>query len=799
MTHSARDVRRSWRWAWLLVLVTAGCQQTETPPASDSGSEVDSSGNTVGETARQILDKLSAAYREADHYQDRGELGLQYKLQGSLQKISRPLVTRWSRPGRLYLHNDQLEVACLDGHLRARMHDQATADLDGQVLFMPTAEKLSIEHLLSDPLLKETLLSGQVGIPLPILLLLDQAGLAAADEIDRLEDRQLGEKACYRLQIRSADGTMVVWIDSQQMIVLKQEITDSPFTRELKNEPGVRDVSLQVDFHHAAFEESPGESSYLIEEPEPVRIVGHFVFPPAPLPTDLYGRRPGRFELVTSADNVVDRDSLRGRITVLLWCQANESCQSVVSRLAKITAGWSSQEDLQVFAVFVDPVKTSAETIADWLKESQASVPFLRDLDGLAGETLQIDYAPTLVVLNAEGTLQVFLPAVTVEQVGQLEEVVGQLRGGTDLAAAVGKQQLLRQEEYERKLIEAEQLAAANLGVAEMAQPGRFVAEPVWTFTAASAAGNMLLLPSKQHDFDLLLIDDGKQVIHVDPEGKSLATYQLPVADNGTFSMLRSATDRDGNRFYAIMSPGSQQVIVLDDSWKQIMAYPEAAQRHDGISQVVLTDLEDDGQVELYVAFWGLAGVHRVNLKGERQWGFRGVSDVISLVASPRNEVGWQKLLITDQSGQLIQLNQYGNADPAIDTDSVPLHHLFVGNLEETAMTRWCAISSTRAQMAVGLDLELRTRWQFPVSLGTFATAVEMVSSLQFSPQDGGIWLIAVANGAVHMVAHDGSFADKLAVGERITGITAGRFGDDSLVFIATGKKLTCWKITPRN
>jgi hypothetical protein len=214
---------------------------------------------------------------------------------------------------------------------------------------------------------------------------------------------------------------------------------------------------------------------------------------------------------------------------------------------------------------------------------------------------------------------------------------------------------------------------------------------------------------------------------------------------------------------------------------------------------VVLTDLEDDGQVELYVAFWGLAGVHRVNLKGERQWGFRGVSDVISLVASPRNEVGWQKLLITDQSGQLIQLNQYGNADPAIDTDSVPLHHLFVGNLEETAMTGWCAISSTRAQMAVGLDLELQTRWRFPVSLGTFATAVEMVCCLRFSPEDGGIWLIAVANGAVHMVAHDGSFADNLAVGERITGITAGRFGDDSLIFIATGKKLTCWKITPRN
>jgi hypothetical protein len=293
-------------------------------------------------------------------------------------------------------------------------------------------------------------------------------------------------------------------------------------------------------------------------------------------------------------------------------------------------------------------------------------------------------------------------------------------------------------------------------------------------------------------------VDAGKAVIQLDARGQAVATHPLPVKDDRDFMMLRAASSRDGKWNFAVMTPGARQVLVLDDNWQQKLAYPDLDQRHDGISQVVLTDLEDDGQLELYVAFWGLAGVHRVEMDGKRKWGFRGVSDVISLVASTRNEVGWQKLLLTDQQGQLLQLNQFGNADPAIDTGGVPLHYLFTGNLGDDAVTRLCALSSTQSQVVVGLDLELRTRWRYPVELGTFADQVEMVTSAQLSSQGRGTWLVATANGLVHMVAHDGSFSDSFAVGERISGITAGRFGDDTVVLIATGKRVTCWKITVR-
>ena len=788
-----------WFCTCLALLILSGCKPSEQLPGPGVAN---SSEERSSDSARQLLEKLVAAYREAGHYQDRGEVTLSYRLQGSLQQDRAQLVTRWSSSGRLFMRCYQVEVASQEGRLRARVYDQATDDLDSQVLSIPTGEQLTLDTLFSDPLLMEMLQAGRVGIPLPVVLLMDPVSLAEQlgeeAELELLEDRSLREKPCRRLQVSTGGGTFLLWIDAKEMVVLRQEFPVSLFADDLAEDPRVSEISLHVDFHEAGFPETIAESGFLLDEPVNPVTVGHFILPPAPPATDLYGRRPGRFELVDREDGVVTRDSLRGQISVLLWCRADQSSQQATQRLAGISAKWPGTEDLQAFAVFVDAEETPTETISDRLEQWEASIPLLRDLDGLAGDALQIQYAPTLVVLNAEGTVQAFLPAVTTEQLGQLDRIIMQLRGGEDLAALFDQQQLLLREEYEKELVAAARQAVVNHEVAEAAQPERFVAEQVWSFQGANAAGNMVLLPGAEQDYQVLVVDDGKEVIQLDARGRAVATHPLPVEDERDFMMLKAAASRDGKWNYAVMTPGARQVLVLDENWQQKLAYPDLDQPHDGISQVVLTDLEDDGQLELYVAFWGLAGVHRVEMDGKRKWGFRGVSDVISLVTSPRNDVGWQKLLLTDQQGQLLQLNQFGNADPPIDTGGVPLHHLFAGNLEDDAVTRLSALSATQSQVVVGLDLELRTRWRYPVELGIFVTQVEMVASSQMSSQAGGIWLVAAANGEVHLVAHDGSFADTFAVGQRISGMTAGYFGDETVVIIATGETVSCWKITAR-
>ena len=803
MMYSRRGHGFLWPSACLALFLACGCQSSEKPPGKDNPQVSGPAEKGTSDSARQVLEKMVAAYQAAECYQDRGEVTLRYRLLGSVHEDRAQLVTRWSSPGHLYMRCYQMEIACQDGQLSARMYDKGTDDLDGQLLSRPIAEELSLEDLFSDDsLLIDMLYAGRVGVPLSAVLLADPGFLAGQmgeqTQLELLEEKSLREKRCYRLKIITEKTPMVLWIDKQRLLLLRQEFPASIFAADLQDDPRVSEVSLQVDFHEAEFPETLAESRFQVKRPVNARTVGRFVLPPPPPATDLHGRRPGRFELVDADDNVVTRDSLRGRITLLLWCKADESCRKAVGHLAQVASEWTAAEDPQAFAVFVDLEETPTEALAARLQQWKVSIPLLRDLDGLAGEALQIQFAPTLVVLNAEGTVQAFLPALDDEQLGKLEAIVSELRAGKDLAALFQQTQQSLQEEYQQDLLEAAQQAAANFDVAEPAQPERFMVEQEWVFEAANAAGNMLLLPADKQGFEVLVLDNGKAVIQLDGAGKRVATHPLPTRDGTDFMILRTATSREGGRSFAAMTPGAQQVIVFDADWQQQLAYPDLEQHHDGISQVVLTDLEDDGQLELYVAFWGLAGVHRVEMDGERQWGFRRVSNVISLVASPRNDVGWQKLLLTDQQGQLFQLNQFGNADPAIDTDGIPLHHLFSGNPGMEAITRFCALSSTRSQVLVGLDAQLRTRWRYPVSLGTFATQVEMVTSAPLSSPEGGIWLVAAANGIVHMVADDGSFADKFAVGERITGISAGRFAEQTWVLIASGTKVTCWKISAR-
>ncbi|MEE2685042.1 MAG: TlpA disulfide reductase family protein [Planctomycetota bacterium] len=800
---SSHMTRHGWRWACLFLVVAWGCQQSTDPASEELPGVAGPAEKGAALSAKQVLEKLVETYQAAECYQDHGEVTLRYRMLGSLHQETAQLVTRWSSPGNLYIRCYQLEVACRDGQLTARMHDETTADLDGQLVSRPIAKKLSLADFFSDDsLLLEMLYAGRVGLPLSAALLAEPEFLAgqlgAEAELELLEEKSLGKHECYRLKVITEDTPFVLWIDKEELALRRQEFPADLFAADLLEVPGVSEISLQVDFHAAEFPAAMDESSFQVSLPANARTVGRFILPPPPPVTDLYGRRPGRFELVDADDGVVTRDSLRGRNTVLLWCQADESCRQAARLLDEISASWPESEDLQVFTVFVDPEEIPTGTLTARLRKWEVSLPLLRDLDGQAGEALQVQFAPTLVLLNSEGTVQAFLPAIDKEQLGNLDGFVRELRQGHDLAAVFQQQQQLLEEKYQQDLLAAAQQAAANLDVAERAQPQRFLAEEAWVFEAATAAGNMLMLPAGDDGFEVLVLDDGKEVIQLDREGARLATHPLPVQDGREFMLLRTATSRLGGRRFAVMTPGSQQVLVLDAKWQEQLAYPDPEQEHDGISQVVLTDLEDDGELELYVAFWGLAGVHRVEMDGTRRWGYRGVTDVISLVASPRNDVGWQKLLLTDQQGRLSQLNQFGNADPAVDTGGVPFHHLFPGNLGTDAITRFCALSSTQSQVMVGLDMQLRTRWRYPVVLGTFATQVEMVAATSLASQDAGVWLIATAHGVVHMVAHDGSFADMFAVGERITGISAGHFSGETWVLIASGKKVTCWKITTR-
>jgi hypothetical protein len=799
LTCSKRTLFR-WLSICLALLLTAGCgdsKQAEGPPGPGQAAEHQQD-SVQALTAAGLIQQVVDRYRQADQYRDMGEITLDYRLQGIPQRETGQLVTRWSSRGQLYLRCYQLEVACQPDRLEARMHDRLTDHLDGQQLVQPLSVQLTLDELLADPVLGDILLAGQAGIPLPLLFLLDPDGAASQlgdpDAAELLADAEIDGLSCFRLKVTTEAGPMVLWIDKEQQLVRRQELPAAAFAADLLADSEVSEVKLRADFKSVELPENQLESAFELTPLVTSQHVNRFVLPPPPLVTDLLGRRPGRFELVAAGGDVVTRDSLRGKITVLAWCRASPSCRTVLSKLAELTAATADQPDLAVLAVFSDPADVTDELIADTLKKWKLSFSPLRDEDALAAEICQLSHVPSLMVLDTEGRVQLVIAGVNETQLGSLPAAIDRLRAGQDLAQQALDADTAREQTYREDLLSAIQAATATFDVAAQAAPELFKLTLLWESDAASHAGHVLLLPQVEGAPHVLVVDDGRSVVQLAGDGTVAGRHELPGGPEQRFMLLRAAA-AGGTQAYAAFTPGDRQLLLLDEDFKQQLAYPDSDQPHEGVSQVQLTDLEDDGTLELYVGFWGVTGVQRVSLEGVREWGYRGVSDVLSLATTPRNEVGWQKLLVTDQQGRLLQLNQFGNADLPVDTGVIPLHHLFSGLSGPAVTTVLCGLSSTDSQQIVGLDLDLNIRWRFPVALGTFAAPVEMITSLQLPDSPVAAWLVAAANGEVHLVAHDGSYADRFAIGERISGIATADYEDQAFVVISTASSVRCWSL----
>ena len=86
LMHARLQRKVPWFCTCLALLILSGCKPSEQLPGPGVAN---SSEERSSDPARQLLEKLVAAYREAGHYQDRGEVTLSYRLQGSLQRCTR--------------------------------------------------------------------------------------------------------------------------------------------------------------------------------------------------------------------------------------------------------------------------------------------------------------------------------------------------------------------------------------------------------------------------------------------------------------------------------------------------------------------------------------------------------------------------------------------------------------------------------------------------------------------------------------------------------------------------------------
>ena len=781
----------------ILLLALSGC--TTDDPGS-VGKEIESPGDS--RSPLEILQAMVKTYREAESYQDQGVVTLSYRYANESRRDVSQAAVKWSKPGRLGVRAYQLSLAVDGDRLRAVITDESTGDMDNQLLVRPAGKGISLADLYADSMVKDVLVGGRGGQPVQLELLMQENPLAGFldKEVSReiLPAADVEGHACYRVAVTTIDGRYELWVDQENFLLRRLAYPAVSFAGDMLADPQVKDVQLVAELRSAELNPQLGASEFTLRVPEKARQVERFVIPPQPLPTDLYGKRVGIFQFKGLDGSTVSREELAGKVTVLMWFVDHEANRSTVAQLDQVASQFKDDPRVSVYAVCTEPADVPDQQIQVLEKDWQLSLPVMRDLEAYGRDIFRIPVAPTLVVLDGKSRLQLFEPGPNAELAKQLPMVLKQLVEGKDLAAETLAQFAEEHDLYQQELGQAHRAALTSTQIKPASEPELFELEELWSRQGFQESMNPLLVMAPDGSWHLDVLDAGS-VVRLDMRGEITGRFDLKLAEKAPVTYLRTAVDSIGKRWFAAGQMGGSRVYVYDEQWKKQLTFPRAEQSHPGIEDFRLADLDGDGAVELYLGYRGLVGLQRVSLAGLREWSYRGVERVLSLAPAGNVEEGAGYLLLTTEAGRAHRLNPAGQDVREIDVPDVTMHYLFPAAFKTSSGAQFCAVASTNARVAVGLDRELKQVWQYQLPAGTFSTDLRFVQSADLLGDGGGQWLVAAADGTLHIVSADGEFADQFATGRQLSGFTAGRHGTDAVLFLADKKSVTAWRVRRRS
>jgi hypothetical protein len=799
-------VARHQRW-WISLIVglvvAAGCR----PAVTTKDAPATAAEKTL--TARDVVDHTIDAYKAALAYSDQGEVRLSYKQEGQSLADSAPLAVQYSLPNRLHVAAYQAEIACDGKHLHAIIRDESTANIDGQVVARDAPTKLTLDDLYADTVLRDTLQSGLGRHPVQLELLFGDAPLLdlvkPETPLQLLTPTDVDGHKCHGIEATLADGKYVFWIDQAAYLLRRIEYPAAALLPDLVQQKGVSDVKLVADFRQAKFEKQLADEAFAFTVPEGAKQVQYFVLPPQGLPSKLFGQKVEEFKLTAADGAAITPETVADKVTVLAWFTNDPACAWGLKQVSDAIANSPVKEKVAAYAIATEDRDVPNEQLAGALEQWQVALPLARDFETVGRDQFGVRNAPTIVILDGQGRVQIFEEGASAKLAETLPVVLERLAAGEDLAAEIVGDANKAQSQYAQNLAAASgsgaRTALVELAVAEPAKPRdpeHFKRTKLWSTADKSIAepGNFLVVTDKDHP-RIYVIDGARTVVELSPGGEALHVHKLDLPEDSGISYLRSAVDKEGKRWIVGSALLGQRLYVFDENWKTTLRYPPEDQPHEGLHAVEIADLEDDGTPELYVGYWSLNGVQEVTLEGKRVYSNRVVPTVLSIVATPKNEVGWRKIIVSGDRGYLYRMNQYLHHDPKLDVPGRQIHRLAAAEWESPLATTYCGIShqTNQPMLAIGLNADLQEVWNYKLPAGEMNNPIEYFTSARLRSDEQGEWLLAGPDGSVHIVSDNGEFSDSFALGELLTGISSAKLGDARVVLTATKSGVTAWKL----
>ena len=408
----------------------------------------------------KLLAEMVAKYHQAKSYGDAGELYVEIDSgQGQPQKLpAHPFSVAFERPNKARIHSLSASIVADGEKLYASVHG-----LRGQVLVTPDPAQLTIESLEADKLLVQAM-RGQLDVQLPQLqlLMLDDPiqAIAGNGTPKLLPDEDFDGQDCHRVAVDDSEGTNVFWISKDSGLLVR---LDRPPVRFGDPQTGPT-AAIRFDFRGAHLDGEISADAFTFHVPEDAKLLSRLLPPPPEPPSPLLGKKPGEFQFIDESGEVVNQETLAGRVVVLdMWATWCGWCFEGFPNLQKVYDQFQGDNKLAILAVNTDDVAVTDEQVRKSFEEAKIHLPIVRDTKRIADSVFQVQGLPTMVILGADGTIEDYHIGYDPNLAKTLPGKLERLLLGESLAAEEIEKYEKAVEEYRKA--EADALAAdADVG-----------------------------------------------------------------------------------------------------------------------------------------------------------------------------------------------------------------------------------------------------------------------------------------------------------------------------------------------
>jgi hypothetical protein len=190
---------------------------------------------------------------------------------------------------------------------------------------------------------------------------------------------------------------------------------------------------------------------------------------------------------------------------------------------------------------------------------------------------------------------------------------------------------------------------------------------------------------------------------------------------------------------------------------------------------------------ELYVGYWGDLGLQKISLDGS-QVQREPLNIVLRLAATEPDADGRRRLLCTHSLGTIATMSADFKREKDVTIPNQPLHTIVGADLEKRGQNEYIGLvgSPTFDNVALGVDLDGHELWSYTLPKGVHGRPIEMIASGDVSGDESAEWIIAGADGSIHLLAADGKPVDKFNHGAALAGLNTVKFGNDRVLLISS-------------